>query len=196
MNVYAPPAPMVHVGAMVPQQIALGAAYDAIPLEQLPHMPKPTRRNAWLRYLLPNFMQFGGIVLAIAGFAIHPVVGVLGLMTSLAGGILEVIWLYTMAAELHALTQTRDFSPVFCVVPGMGRWLRFEGIPNAMQVAKRRIGARERRKHRLAYFFLCKWAFSEDLNDILDVLDGQVAPHSGGPDAHKAPANFMQAGWY
>lgn len=181
------------------QQINLGAAYvyDAIPIEQLPHLPKPTRRSPWARYLIPNACQFGGGAMVIIGLFAEsiPLIG-LGVVLFIAGSLLEVIWLYMMAQELHRLTATNTFSPYFCMIPGISRWLRVDAIPDTMQIAKRRIGTPTRRKHRFAYFFLCKWAFSEDLNEILDVLEGRVQPHSGGPDVHKGPENFGQPGWY
>jgi hypothetical protein len=179
------------------QQMNLGAAFDAIPMEQLPHLPKPTRRNAWVRYLLPNACQFGGIAIAIIGLIVQSaILIVLGVVLFAAASLLEVIWLFTLADELHRLTSPAKFSPYFCIIPGMSRWLRFEAIPDTMQVAKRRIGTPTRRRHRFAYFFMCNWAFSEDLNDILDVLEGRVSPHSGGPDVHRGPADFGRPGWY
>jgi hypothetical protein len=186
-------------------QPSTGVAHDAVHIERLRHLPKPTRRNAWVRYLVPNGCQGGGFMLFIVGLAAQSVgLAVLGAMVWLIGGILEVIWLYTMVDELNSLVGSTDsgltsrnmFSPFFAVIPAMSRWLRWEKIPDMVAVAKRRVGTPNRRKHRLAYFFACKWAFSEDLNEILDVLEGRVPPHSGAPDTHRPPGNMGQHNWY
>ncbi|MBI4951739.1 MAG: hypothetical protein HY908_06870 [Myxococcales bacterium] len=155
----------------------------------------PTRRNAWVAYLLPNTLQLLAVVLAIMGLVAQSVL-ILGIAAALfvGGWIVELVWYYQMGADLVRVTESREFSAFFALVPGLSRWFRWEAVPDAVESAKRRVGAIARRRHRFAYFFALAWALATDLNEIADALEGVHPPR--GPEAHPPPAPFGMPGWY